>query len=69
LTGRTLTLAEFCQEHGLPQAHDPRKFILRPASPEEAGLSYAQNEKLEVVGRVSFASGEREDFTDPQKYL
>ncbi len=44
--------------------------IPRPASPEEAGLSYArQDEKLGVVGRVSYASGEKEDFTDPQKFL
>ncbi len=70
LTGRALTLAELCQEHGLSQAQDPRKFIPRPASPEEAGLSYArQDEKLGVIGRVSYASGEREDFTDPQKFL
>ncbi len=26
-------------------------------------------DRLGVVGRISFASGEREDFTDPQKFL
>jgi len=57
--------AEFCQERGLPQAQDPRKYIPRPASPEEAGLFYA----LPVIGRVTFASGESEDFTAPEKYL
>ena len=37
---RTLTLAEFCREQGLLLPQDPRKYILRPASPEEAGLFY-----------------------------
>ncbi len=57
LTGRVLTLAEFCQEHRLPQTYDPRKYIPRPASPEEAGLSYTRrNEQLEVAG------GEQKDY-------
>lgn len=38
--GRTLTLAEFCREQGLLLPQDPRKYIPRPASPEEAGLFY-----------------------------
>ena len=38
--GRTLTLAEFCREQDLPLPQDPRKYIPRPASPEEAGLFY-----------------------------
>ena len=32
-----VTLAEFCREQGLPLPLDPRKYIPRPASPEEAG--------------------------------
>jgi len=43
LTRRLLTLAEFCRECGLPQAQNSRKYILRPASPEEAGLFFALN--------------------------
>ncbi len=54
LTGRPLTLAEFCQECGLPQAQDPRKYSPRPASPEEAGLFYAlppeRDEELGAIG-------------------
>ncbi len=38
---RTLTLAEFCREQNLTLPQDPRKYIPRPASPEEAGLFYA----------------------------
>jgi len=74
-----LALTELCQEHGLPQAQDPRKYIPRPAFPEEAGLFYAlppeQDKQAQtlaekpVIGRISFASGESEDFTDPEKYL
>jgi len=61
LTGRPLTLAEFCQERGLPQAHDPRKYIPRPASPEEAGLFYAlppeRDEDLGIIGHVRMDFG------------
>ena len=44
LSDRTLDLAGFCQEQGLPCPHDPRKYVLRPASKEEAGLFYSQME-------------------------
>lgn len=37
-------------------------FDLRPASVEEAGLFHPDGETL--VGRVTFASGERQEFTD-----
>ena len=61
LTRRPLTLAEFCQERGLPQTHDPRKYIPRPASPEEAGLFYAlppeRDEELGVIGHVRMDFG------------
>jgi hypothetical protein len=36
--GECLTLPEFCEEHGIALPPDNRKFILRPASPSEAGL-------------------------------
>jgi len=61
LTRRKLSLAEFCQEHGLPQASDPRKFIPRPASPEEAGLFYAlppeRDGELGAIGHVRMDFG------------
>ncbi len=38
---RSLTLADFCREQDLPLPQDLRKYIPRPASPEEAGLFYA----------------------------
>ena len=44
LSDRTLDLAGFCQEQGLPCPHDPRKYVLRPASKEEAGLFYSRIE-------------------------
>jgi len=63
LTRRKLSLAEFCQEHGLLQVSGPRKFIPRPASPEEAGLFYAlppeRDEELGAIGlvRMDFGHG------------
>lgn len=61
LTGRSLTLAAFCREYGLPQAHDSRKFIPRPASPKEAGLFYAlppeRDEELGAIGHVRIDFG------------
>ena len=36
-----LDLAGFCEKNRMPCPQDPRKFILRPASHEEAGLFYS----------------------------
>lgn len=59
--------------HNLSVAESTRKYLLRPASPEEAGLFYAQTQELEqkapTVGRVSFASGERIEHTGSAEYL
>lgn len=58
-----VTLAEFCRQQHLPCPQDPRKFIPRPASPEEAGLFFAQtperDEELGAIGhvRMDFGSG------------
>ena len=58
---KPVTLAEFCQERGLPLPQDPRKFIPRPASPEEAGLFFAQtperDEELGAIGHVRMDFG------------
>ena len=58
-----VTLAEFCRQQHLPCPQDPRKYILCPASLEEAGLFYAQtperDEELGAIGhvRIDFGSG------------
>lgn len=56
-----LTLAEFCRKQNLPCPQDPRKYILRPASPEEAGLFYAlppeRDEDLGAIGHVRIDFG------------
>lgn len=62
LSGETMSLRDFCREHSLSCPHDPRKYILRPASPEEAGLFYSQMEteqdaQLGVVGHVRMDFG------------
>ena len=44
-------------------------FDLRPASVEEAGLFDSGGAAGRLVGRVTYASGERQEFTDPQQYL
>lgn len=56
---------------------EPLQFKPRPASPNEAGIFYAlppeKDEKKrqsgQLVGRVTFTSGERLEFTDPEEYL
>ena len=51
--GERLTLAEFCDHYNLSLAPDNRKFILRPASPDEAGLFYSQaTEQDTLLGTV-----------------
>lgn len=50
--GEYMTLPEFCEEHGLNLEPDNHKFILRPASSDEAGLFYSQNEKDAELGTV-----------------
>ena len=42
-----LDLAGFCEKNRMPCPQDPRKFILRPASHQEAGLFYSQMEPEE----------------------
>ena len=55
-----LSLQEFCEERGLNYPENNRKFILRPASPDEAGLFYSQEEQdaeLATVGHMRFDHG------------
>ena len=64
--GEELTLAAFCACHGLSIPGNPQKYPVRPASPEEAGLFYAQtperDEALGTIGqvRMDFGHGGRE---------
>lgn len=64
--GEDMTLAEFCACHGLPIPESPQKYLVRPASSEEAGLFYAQtpeqDEALGAIGhvRIDFGHGSRE---------
>ena len=46
--GEDMTLAEFCEQHGLEYPKDTRKYILRPASPDEAGLFFSSSDKAET---------------------
>jgi len=65
-SGECLKLPEFCEAHGLELPPDNRKFIPRPALPEEAGLFFAlpkeQDSELGTIGhvRMDFGSGGRE---------
>lgn len=63
--GEHLTLADFCEERGLNYPTDNRKFTLRPASPDEAGLFYSQEEQdaeLGTVGHLRFDYGSGKEF-------
>lgn len=67
LLGEELTLEQFCEEHDLPCPQDIREFVLRPASPDEAGLFYSElepekDEALGTIGhvRMDFGHGGRE---------
>ena len=50
--GEHLNLPSFCEEYGIEYLPDPRHFELRPASPDEAGLFYSQEEQDEALGTV-----------------
>lgn len=66
LLGEEMTLEQFCEEHDLEYPQDNREFILRPASPDEAGLFYSQDAEedkaLGTVGhlRLDFGYGGKE---------
>lgn len=60
--GEHLDIPAFCEKHGIEYLPDPRRFELRPASPDEAGLFYSQEEKdelLATVGHLRFDHGHR----------
>ena len=49
----------------------PKQFHIRPARPEEAGLFYAQHGAQEkpMVGRVTYANGDTQEFTNSDEFL
>ena len=61
--GESLTLTDFCKEYGLDFPSPAPKYVLRPASPEEAGLFFAmpkeQDAELGTIGhlRADFGRG------------
>ncbi len=59
--GEEMTLAEFCECHKLPVPENPQKYLLHPASPDEAGFFYAQtpeqDEALGAIGHVRMDFG------------
>lgn len=68
LAGTSSTLAEFCDNQRIQCPETPIRHMFRPASPEEAGLFYAQtpekDEKLGAIGhvRIDFGHGGKEGF-------
>lgn len=64
--GEDLTLADFCEVRGYFYPEDNRKYIPRPASPDEAGLFYAlppeTDAELGTIGhvRMDFGHGGKE---------
>lgn len=66
LLGELMDLEEFCEEHDLDYPVETKKYILRPASPDEAGLFYSQDEEQDrehgCVGHVRFDHGSGKEF-------
>lgn len=65
--GEAITLAAFCERHDLTLQPDNRKFILRPAAPDEAGLFYSQMDmekdaELATVGHLRLDFGRGDEF-------
>ena len=60
--GEDVTLGEFCERHGLEYPQDTQKHLLRPASPDEAGLFFsttdeAKDRELACVGHLRLDFG------------
>lgn len=60
LLGELMDLEAFCGEHDLDYPAETRKYLLRPASPDEAGLFFSQEEldgELATVGHLRLDFG------------
>lgn len=70
--GDELTLREFCALHGLECTVKEPQFHIRPARPDEVGFFYAQRQNMVqklLIGRVTFAYDDTQEFTDAEEYL
>ena len=54
-------------QHEKQRTEQAFPFDLRPASCEEAGFCHPDGTAL--TGRVTYASGEQQEFADPEAYL
>lgn len=63
LDGEQMDLEGFCAEHGLEYPQETRKYLLRPASPDEEGLFFStddvQDRELACVGHLRMDFGYR----------
>ncbi len=57
LSRAMMDLSTFCRERGLICPSNPRKYILRPASREEAGLFYSRLEPEQAAGQGMVIGG------------
>lgn len=65
-----MDLNTFCERNGIPVPEDTRKYLPRPASPEEAGLFYAMDEDQAVkAGRIGHVHCHFGDFVDGEQKL
>lgn len=68
LTGKFVSLKTFCKGENIVAPEVPFRHLLRPASPEDAGLFYAQtperDEELGAIGhvRIDFGHGGKEFY-------
>lgn len=68
LTGKFVSLKVFCEDEKITAPEVPFRYLLRPASPEDAGLFYAQtperDEELGAIGhvRIDFGRGGKEFY-------
>ena len=68
--GGRMDLNTFCERNGIPVPEDTRKYLPRPASPEEAGLFYAMDEEQAVrEGRIGHVRCHFGDIVDGKQEL
>ena len=68
--GYRLDMKTFCERNGLPVPEDNRKYLPRPASPEEAGLFYAMDEDQAMkAGRIGHVRCYFGDIVDGEQEL
>ena len=72
-SGGAIERGSCCQNYGFTLETDRYLYRLRCNPIEGDYQSYLscfdKQAQKQIIGRISFANGEQEDFTDPQKYL